>query len=63
MKNNNFNNSQCNQSGNAPINIAHFNAKTLIYLWFFSFLFLLTLGILGYIHLDHEIIAQCVKGA
>lgn len=45
-----------NKTDNGPVmNIAHFDAKGLLYLWFSSFLFLLVLGIIGFVYLLNRI--------
>lgn len=49
-----------NKSGNLiqesrQVTVAHFEAKGMLYLWFFSFLFLLLIIILGFVYLQYQI--------
>lgn len=53
MKNNNLNNSPCNKA--PTMNIAHFDAKAILYLWFFSFLFLLGLNLVEFFYLLNKL--------
>lgn len=40
------------------VNIAHFDAKVLVYVWFISFLSVLFLAVAGYLILDNKIQRQ-----
>ena len=56
---NNTNNNTDNSIKNAKnVNIAHFDAKVLVYVWLISFLSVLFLSVAGYIILDNKIQAQ-----
>ena len=54
--NQNTNNSGIQTNASKNVNIAHFDAKGLLYLWFFSFLFLLLTILLGFSFLEYQIL-------
>ncbi len=56
---NNTNNNTDNSIKNAKnVNIAHFDAKVLVYVWLISFISVLFLSVAGYIILDNKIQRQ-----
>lgn len=59
MKKINYNNGNginaTNNERTKNVNIAHFDAKGLLYLWLFSFMFLLLIILVGFAFLEYQI--------
>ena len=58
FKNSNNTNTDNSTKNAKNVNIAHFDAKVLVYVWLISFLSVLFLSVAGYIILDNKIQAQ-----
>lgn len=58
FKNSNNTNTDNSIKNAKNVNIAHFDAKVLVYVWLISFISVLFLSVAGYIILDNKIQAQ-----